>query len=177
MPTLKRFRQAHATARGAVCALSLVVLASCDDPVRLASLEGPPDVLEFVSGGFAVGGVTIATRGDTVVLVEVHYDDPVTRVRFDTTRTVPTAERWRAFWDEAAAAGVQRWQRRYENRDIVDGGGYTLVLLAGGRRIESTGSNRYPDRLGRGREWSEADGYRLFVAALYDLVGAQPRRW
>ncbi len=125
--------------------LAAALLTSCGDPIRPLPSEGAPQELEYSVGGFAVGTAGVELRGDTVVLVRMPWDSrPGTRP--DTVRNVPSSEAWRAFWKTAADAGVRRRHPRYVAEDVVDGSGWKLRIVTTGAKVESNGSNAYPDR-------------------------------
>jgi hypothetical protein len=154
--------------------LAGVLLASCDDPTGPLPREGAPRELEYTVGGFAVGSANVALRGDTVVLVRMPWGArPGTPP--DSVRTVPTAEAWRDFWEAASDAGVRRWRERYNAEGVVDGSGWNLRIVAPGSRIESNGSNAYPDRHGLEHEGEMTREFRAFEAAIEALAGAPLR--
>lgn len=151
--------------------LAAALLASCDTLTAPFPDEGAPDELEYSVGGFAVGSAGVVLRGDTVVLVRRRWDVPP-GTRSDSIRTVPTPQAWRDFWAAAANAGVRRWRPRYVAEDVVDGSGWSLRLLASGSKVESTGSNAYPDRRGAEHELDAPEEFRAFEAAIEALAGA-----
>lgn len=104
-------------------------------------------------------------RGDTVVLRRTR------RAGIDTVRAVPTPDSWRAFWLAAERVGVHRWRARYAADGIVDGTGWNVRIEAGGRVVESSGSNAYPDRFGRKHEVRMTDDFRAFLTAVSELAG------
>ncbi|HEX8212165.1 MAG TPA: hypothetical protein VF584_18455 [Longimicrobium sp.] len=151
--------------------LAAALLASCDDPTGPLPREGAPREFEYSVGGFAVGSGRVELHGDTVVLVRTPWDArPGTRP--DSIRTVPSAEAWRAFWKAAADAGVRRWRPRYMAEGIVDGGGWSLRIVAPGAKIESNGSNAYPDRHGLEHEGEAPNEFRALEDAIEALAGA-----
>jgi hypothetical protein len=154
--------------------LAAALLTSCDDPTGPLPREGAPQELRYAVGGFAVGSAQVELRGDTVVLVRKPWDArPGTPI--DSVRTVPTAEAWRDFWEAAREAGVRRWRARYVAEGIVDGSGWSLRIVAPGTRVESNGSNAYPDRHGLEHENEVTGDFRAFEAAIEALVGAPLR--
>jgi hypothetical protein len=158
----------------AIPVLAAALLASCDDPTGPLPREGAPRELRYSVGGFGVGSAQVELRGDTVVLVRTPWDaGPGTRS--DSVRTVPTAEAWRSFWEAAADAGVRRWRARYNAEGVVDGSGWSLRIVAPGSKIESNGSNAYPDRHGLEHENEVTREFRAFEAALEALAGAPLR--
>ena len=154
--------------------LAAALLTSCDDPTGPLPSEGAPREFRYSVGGFAVGSATVELRGDTVVLVRTPWEG-LSGTRPDSIRTVPTAEAWRDFWEAAADAGVRRWRSRYEAAGIVDGGGWSLRIVAPGSKVESTGSNAYPDRHGLEHEGEAPSEFRAFEAAIATLAGAPLR--
>lgn len=142
-----------------------LALAGCDDATGPLQGEGAPDDLEFSIGGFGVGESTVELRGDTVVLRRTR------RAGIDTVRAVPKPDSWRAFWSGTERAGVRWWRARYTADGIVDGVGWSVRIAAGGRRVESSGSNAYPDRFGRKHELDMTGDFRAFLTAVGELVG------
>lgn len=158
-------RDPHVWLATAVLGVALA-LAACDDATGPLPRTGVPDDLEFSMGAFSVGASTVELRGDTVVLRRWR-PGPAN----DTVRAVPTPDSWRAFWSATERAGVHRWRARYAAEGIVDGAGWSLRIAAGGRLVESSGSNAYPDRFGRKHELDMTDDFRVFLTALDELVG------
>lgn len=144
-----------------------LVIAACGDPVAPLPREGAPDELEFSFAEFAIAVTTWELRGDTVVFRHTPWGAGSAS---DSARAVPTADAWRAFWTAADEAGVSRWRERYAAEGVVDGNGWSLRLVAGSARLESEGSNAYPDRRGRESELEVTDAFRAFRSALEDLV-------
>lgn len=154
--------------------LAAALLASCDDPTGPLPREGAPREFEYSVGGFAVGSGQVELRGDTVVLVRRSWDArPGTPP--DSIRTVPSPEAWRAFWKAAVDAGVRRWRSRYVAEGVVDGSGWSLRIVAPGAKVESNGSNAYPDRHGLEHEGEAPSEFRAFEAAIETLAGAPLR--
>lgn len=149
---------------------ALLALAGCGDPVRVLPREGAPEALEFTLVGYESESYLVGTRGDTVVLRRIPWAArPGTRI--DSVRVVPTPDAWRAFWSAAERAGVDRWRRRYVSERVVDGLGWELRIVAGGRTVESEGTNAYPDRYGREHEVEPTEEFEAFRAAVGALVG------
>lgn len=144
-------------------------LAGCDDVTGLASRAGAPDELRFSIGGFGTDSRSWEVRGDTLVFRRRVWDPRETGV--DSVRVVPTAEEWRGFRSAADGAGVSRWKRSYRAQGVVDGTGWGLRLRDGELRVESEGSNAYPNRRGDQRELQMTDGFRAFLGALEALAG------
>lgn len=148
---------------------ALLAHTGCTDSTGPLPDEGVPDELAFSIGGFAMDSKSVELRGDTVVLRRRSWSGAADVL--DSARAVPTPDEWRAFWAAADRAGVARWRRQYMAEGIVDGNGWSLRLGAGGRLITSTGSNAYPDVLGREHEGLMTSEFRAFLDALGDLVG------
>lgn len=155
--------------------LAAALLASCDSLTAPFPEEGPPDELEYSVGGFGVGSAGVELRGDTVVLVRRSWDSRPGSPP-DSIRNVPTSQAWRDFWKAAANAGVRRWRPSYRAENVVDGSGWTLRLLASGSKVESTGSNAYPDRQGFEHELDVPEEFQAFEAAIEALAGAPLHR-
>lgn len=130
--------------------------------------DGPPSTFEVVYGGFGFGSHDVTLRGDTLVVVRrVDFRPDSTT----TSRVIPTRDAWGAFWRAADAAGVRSWPRECLNRDVVDGGGFSLRITWPGGRVEASGGNSYPQHGGcnRSPEWSPE--YKAFNAAVAQLIG------
>ena len=156
--------------RAWIAAAVALAFAGCSDPTGPLPREGVPDELRFSIGGFGTSSTTIELEGDAVVLTRIPWDwSPGMPV--DSVRAVPTAEGWAAFWAAAEQAGVRRWRERYMAEGVVDGGGYSLRLVAGDLVIESAGSNAYPDRRGREHEMEHTSAFSEFLDAIGALVG------
>jgi hypothetical protein len=163
-------RQAHvgpSRRRGSVWVVVGVALAlaTCDDATGPLQAEGAPDDFKFSMYRFAGGETTVESRGDTVVLRRTRPEG------IDSVRAVPTPDSWRAFWTATERAGVRRWRARYTAEAIVDGNGWSVRIAAGGRLVESSGHNAYPDRFGREHEPFMTDDFRVFLTAVSELVG------
>jgi hypothetical protein len=60
----------------------------------------------------------------------------------------PTPEEWVRFWDALDRARVWDWESRYETAGVCDGTYWHVTAERGGRRVESVGSNGYPNAAG-----------------------------
>lgn len=157
----------------ALCAASL----ACDSPTPPLPVEesplpaeGPPDELVFGMGGYGIGGITIELKDEVVLMWHAPWEWTSGQT-IDTVRTVPTSEKWRAFWIAADHAGVHRWRSRYTADNVADGMGWSLRLIAGDFTVESTGSNAYPDSLGGEHELEMPPEFGALLRALGNLVG------
>lgn len=141
----------------------------CSDPAAIVlPREGVPEEFVFTTSGYGSGSTTVRVDGDAVVVRRAQWD-PATPA--DSTRRVPTQQQWTAFWAAVDEAGVARWRERYFAEGVVDGVGWSLRIVAGGRVVDSAGANAYPDRLGRESENQETAAFRDFLDALADLTG------
>jgi hypothetical protein len=154
--------------RCACAAAALLLLASCADSTAPLWHEGAPEALSFTFGGYGASSLAVNLRGETVVVRRAPWDWEGNAVA-DSVVVVPTTEAWAEFWAAAETAGVHNWRSRY-HAHVMDGVGWTLRLEAGGRTLESQGSNAFPDRHGREHE-VETDAFRAFLDALGALVG------
>jgi hypothetical protein len=152
-----------------------IAIAACDDPTLSLPREGAPEELRFSYSAFFGPSQSVELRKDTLVLRRAGWSDGINPPAVDSVRVVPTAEEWRGFWDAVEETGVGRWRRRYVAENIADGLGWQLRLRVAGGRVESEGSNAYPDRSGREHEGEPTPEFLAFVDALGDLVG-QPIR-
>lgn len=174
--TVLKARAARRGFRATFLLAAALALAGCADPVAPLPGTGAPEALRFSLGGFGVGQSTVELEGETVVLRRYRWDnDPATAS--DSVHVVPSAEAWRAFWRATERAGVHRWRSRYVVENIADGTGWSVRIVVGGRRVESTGSNAFPDRFGRRHEIEMTDDFLVFVTALDELVGSPVRFW
>ncbi|MGZ8468011.1 MAG: hypothetical protein ACXWZ7_01185 [Gemmatirosa sp.] len=157
--------------RATVYALLALATAGCD------ALTGPdlpragaPRELLVSYGGYGYGSHDVSLRGDTLVVVRREFFRPELTT---TARVVPTDAAWRRFWEAADDASVARWPRVCENRDIADGVGFGLRIVAdGGETWEAQGSNAYPQANGRCSRSSEPSrDFRAFMAAISELLG------
>ena len=169
--TSSAFSRLRRATRSAVATLALAGLAACDGDSPLTPLpaQGPPTTLEFSMGGFGGDSYAFELKGETVEFVRTPWEGMQNEAP-DTLRAKPTAQQWEAFWAEARAAGVGRWRGEHVARDVIDGTGWRLEIVAGGRRIEAVGSNLYPDRKGEWHPGMTPD-FRRFTDAVYMLVG------
>ena len=152
-----------------LAALVSAALGGCGDPAAPLAGKGAPEELEFRFYAYPAESRGVKVSHDTVVAWRVNTDsyaaNPV-----DTVRVVPTAEAWRAFWAAADRAGVADWQGNYVAEGVLDGAGWALRMSAGGRLIDASGFNAYPDRDGREREHQMPAEFRDFMNALDALA-------
>jgi hypothetical protein len=156
--------------RALALAILPLALAACGETTAPdLPRAGPPRELALSFGGYGYGSHTVTLRGDTLVVVRRDFFPPQSAT---TTSVVPDAAAWRRFWQAAGAAGVERWPRVCENRDVADGGGFTLRLIADAGTWESQGSNSYPQANGRcsGSPDFSRD-FRTFTEAVSALIG------
>jgi hypothetical protein len=146
--------------------LLVISAAACDSP--LAPLpEGAPEQFDFSVGGFGVDSHRWKLSGDTILAIQSSWD----HAAIDTVRHRPSAAEWARFWHAADEAGVRRWQPRYMAEGVIDGTGWGLRITGGSLRIESAGSNAYPDRFGFEHELHAPDTFEAFVSAVRELAG------
>ena len=154
--------------RTALAILVLLPCLACESP--LAPLpNGAPERFEFSIGGFGVGSAQWILSGDTILTIKTRWAEP--GFGPDTVRYRPTADDWVRFWSAADDAGIRRWQQRYVAEGIIDGQGWSLRVGAGKLRIESEGSNAYPDDSGREHELEMPPDFQLFITAVRALAG------
>jgi hypothetical protein len=149
---------------------TLVLVASCADLTAPLQSEGKPSALEFSIGGFFAASRQLELRGDTLVARrrQAGWQPGGT---LDSVRVVPSAEAWRAFWDAADAAGLQKWHPEYNAEGVQDGLAWSIRVVGGGREINAGGSNAYPDRDGKQHELDQPREFEEFLHALNVLVG------
>jgi len=164
------FMSAFRTGRVVAIAATLAFVASCSDVTAPLALEGRPIALAFSIGGFGAPSRQLELRGDTVIARRRPFNW-VPGGPTDSVRVVPSAEAWRAFWNAADDAGVQKWHPEYEAEGVLDGEGWSIRLASDRREINSWGSNAYPDRNGREHELEVPAEFQAFKSALNALVG------
>jgi hypothetical protein len=157
--------------RGAAWATAVLaagaIATGCSSPLEPLP-TGAPAEFEFTMAGVFVGSATWSVRGDTIMYARASWDTGESY----SAKVVPAADDWTAFWDAVDAAGVRRWQRRYEARPVImDGVGWQLRIGDGRLSIRSEGSNSYPDRHGRKHDGEPTIAFQLFLDALQDLSG------
>ena len=150
--------------------LALAVVA-CAESIAPLPDAGRPEALEFSMGGYFGASTRVVLVGDTVVYTRSQpWESPVPSP-IDSIRIVPSAESWQAFWSAMDRSGVNRWRGHYLAEQIADGLGWELTLRTGGRTIRSSGTNAYPDRLGREHEGESTREWNGAVDAILTLVG------
>lgn len=85
----------------------------------------------------------------------------------------PTEEQWIEFWNKMEEIDIWNWNEYYSplpDRIVMDGISWRIKIVHDDHRIESGGSNAYPD------------GFEKFVKAFKDLTGINiveedNRRW
>jgi len=153
-----------------ISGFTLAVCAGCTNLTSPLQSEGKPAALEFSIGGFFAASRQFELRGDTLV-ARRHQAGWQPGGQVDSVRVVPSADAWRAFWNAANAAGVQKWRPEYNAEGVQDGLGWSIRVVGGGREINSWGSNAYPDRDGHEHELDMPSEFQDFTHALNVLVG------
>jgi len=91
----------------------------------------------------------------------------------------PSADQWRAFWQEAEAVDLWSWRRCYRPRpDVVicDGDSWEIAIRGwDGRIILSSGENAYPADADPGETstMEHPERFKRFTAAIRALVGGR----
>jgi hypothetical protein len=151
------------------CAFASAVTA-CSTVTAPLPGTGAPSEFEFSIWGFPVGSTNVKLRGDTLLVWRTSFTHRPGAAT-DTARTAPTDDGWRAFWASTERAGVHRWRPQYVAEGVVDGAAWDTRIVTGGRMVKSSGSNAYPDRLGREHELDMTADFQVFLTAVSDLVG------
>ena len=81
----------------------------------------------------------------------------------------PDSGAWVRFWKVVEDAGVWRWEKNYENPEILDGTQWFLKLKYQGRGIKSSGSNAFPGS--QEPDFSETCEFGQFIKGLRELTG------
>lgn len=129
----------------------LLLAAAC------GALEPPSDDYAFFRIGGLMGTTYEVRLDGRAVLYTVQPGLDETRVAWKTA--ILGEEEHAAFLAELEAIGVFDWERTYADPDVADGTQWSVVIVAGGRRASSSGSNAYPP------------GFDAFKRAVADLVG------
>jgi hypothetical protein len=86
----------------------------------------------------------------------------------------PQSENWEALKRAVEKANVWQWQSEYY-MEMMDGTSWELEVVWGPRRIQSTGSNAYPDASGaQSKDWNPGAGFEGILRAVSKLVGGRP---
>lgn len=72
---------------------------------------------------------------------------------------------------------IWKWEKSYDNPDVLDGTSWEIEIDLGDKRIRSSGMNSYPGIENEGQEaFVEATAeYNAFLAALKNLSGKRIR--
>lgn len=156
--------------RAAAALVAIAVGACADDPVAPPlPVAGAPAALVVRHSGYGVGTTSVELLPDgRLRWRHASWDDPR---RADSATVAPDAPAWAAFWRALDAAGVRSWPGECANRDVVDGGGYTLDVAWTGGRVRVATSNAWPGRGGRCDRRDVTPEFDAFLAAVHALVG------
>lgn len=134
--------------------------------------DNRPEMFEAYIGGFFGTSYAVALKGDTLIYKTREAGGNEQEQRFK-----PTAAQWRAFAKALASAGAQHWQSRYNNSDVMDGTQWSLKLKFGELQVNSSGSNNYPDRLGKANDKPEyTPTFEAYLKAVKALLGGREFR-
>jgi hypothetical protein len=81
----------------------------------------------------------------------------------------PSDDAWAHFWQAVEAAGVWRWNDRYENLDVLDGTQWSLKMRHHGNSLICGGSNAYPGS--SAPDYLESCEFGQFIKAARELTG------
>lgn len=99
--------------------------------------EYQPQELSFQIGGYFGSSYSVEWANENLVY---QADDEKTSLN-------PSQEEWTKFWQGLEELNVWDWERRYmPEEEIVDGTSWKIVLQYQGQKIESSGSNAYPNQ-------------------------------
>lgn len=153
-------------------ALAAVVLAACGDATAPLPTDGPPSELSYSTGGFVLTTYDVRLAGDTVVLTSATAANGAPALT--TTRRVPSAAEWRAFWQTVRDVGVARWPAQCTDNSMADGGTVRFTLAWGGTRRTGTYYAAYPRGNGTCvNGYDESSGAVRFQTAVFTLTGVQ----
>ena len=116
---------------------------------------------------------------------ELKEDKFIEKIPFYDDRTFkPTKEQWTEFWEKMDEIDIWNWKEYYRPTDclILDGIGWRIKIVLGDRRLESVGSNAYPDLNPKHATTNLSQAFEKFVKAFKDLTGIDileenERRW
>lgn len=152
----------------------LIALAFSINCVTLAAQAPAPALpaqFQVDIDAFAGTGFSVALDGDHLVYTTYKSFKRVNKVR----KIQPTAEQWKAFWDEMNAVGIWNWSAKYAPAAPVQGGTqWDVTLENGGRSIKSEGSNAYPsdaDPVKAGPDKQYTKRFTRFYNAVLHLLG------
>jgi len=98
--------------------------------------------LEATIGGWPGPAYSIQGTGTTI-----HYEHLACYGEDPDHETLDIPEeQLAAFWAEIDTLGVWDWAPRYADPDVCDGTHWAITINHAGRRLESAGSNAYPER-------------------------------
>jgi len=142
----------------------LAWLALVSPSVGFAS-ERLPARLELDSGGFLGASFKVVLIKDTDTVR--YFSNPHTFVSApgtsERTLKIPQ-ERWLIFRRRLEEAKVWTWKKKYEpSKPVYDGTQWSVAIEWDGKKIESHGSNAFPER----------EQYKLFLNAVRDLLGGE----
>ena len=115
--------------------------------------------------------------------IKIEWDGKVLRYRRDgwmgaspnTNRIVtPTPAQWKAFWAVVDDVQLWKWQPRYTNPNISDGGYWKFEAERGANRVSTYGRNSYPadaDPAKPSEDSFPTQRFRKFYSALEKLLG------
>ena len=90
------------------------------------------------------GNWTIVKRDGAKLQIETAVE-----AKAKNSTVTPSPEDWQAFWKEMDAINIWKWEKEYIDKDIVDGQSWNLKFEYRGNKIESSGSNRFPQNFPR----------------------------
>lgn len=135
--------------------------------------SGPPEVFEAFIGGMM--GPSFSVKWDGRHLAYTKFGPG--GAKSPPERIVVPADRWPEFRAVLDGLDVWKWKAEYENPGVVDGTGWSLRITWDGRRMESGGTNNYPDARGRPNDRPEpTPTFRRFLAAVEHLAGGREFR-
>jgi hypothetical protein len=127
-----------------------------------------PLKFSFSTGGM-VGFQTAKWNGKALVYEETKYGSVVTN------RTIkPTNKQWREFWAATERMRLSKWQRFYENPNILDGWVWSIEIEHGTQEINTFGRNAVPDDADLTKAAKDSHPnktFNAFKSALEGLLG------
>lgn len=145
----------------ALLGIGLNAGAQTNAPVR-------PTRFSFWSGGM-IGSQSVEWNGKALVYERNEFSSVVTN------RTIrPTDRQWQQFWAVAEKAKLSKWQRHYDNPNVMDGWVWKIDITRGTQKISTMGRNAVPDDADVTKPSKEPlpnKTFNEFKSALENLLG------
>ncbi len=110
--------------------------------LELHSAEEAADVAYFYIGGFFGNNIFVNIKDDNV-LYRISKGPP----EFDKWEVLTISELDRkSFIESVTALGIANWEHEYNEKNVADGTQWAIRMSYHGIKLETHGSNKYPNR-------------------------------